>query len=170
MSNAEMWENGQLGQDEEFVAVAKGSKQEVDKLFRSLVNSEVNTKVLQLQSVINFMHELAYEYLPVSGVFQSEAWVNRGRKEVSLRVAILLHNGHYNDNHGNPYFHQPFDDILSTWWVDAHKAKIVHIAKLQHGKRKGLIVQGHMVKFVNPENVQYFIKESEPLWKEAVSD
>ena len=160
MSNAEMWENGKLGQDEEFVAVAKGSKQEVDKLFRSLVNSEVNTKVLQLQSVINSMHELAYDYLPVSGVFQSDAWINRGRKEVSLRVAILLHNMYYLDNWGKPHFRHPFDDIPSEWIISAKEAKIVHFAKLQYSKRKGLIVQSHMVKFVNSDNVQYFIKEN----------
>jgi hypothetical protein len=124
-----------------------------------------NTKVLQLQSVINFMHELAYEYLPVSGVFQSEAWVNRGRREVSLRNAIKLHNN-YLDNWGKPYFRRPFDDIPSEWVISAKEAKIVHIAKLQHSKRKGLIVQSHMVKFVNPDNAQYFIKEkSKPIWE-----
>ena len=117
-----------------------------------------NTKVLQLQSVINFMHELAYEYLPVSGVFQSEAWVNRGRNEVSLSTAIKLHNAVYDEIHQR-YFKEPFGDIPPDWYFSAKKAKIVHIAKLQHSKRKGLIVQGHMVKFVNPENVQYFIKE-----------
>ena len=118
-----------------------------------------NTKVLQLQSVINFMHELGYQYLPVSHVFQSEAWVNRGRKEVSLRNAILLHNMHYLDNWGKPYFRHPFNDIPREWVISAKEAKIVHIAKLQHSKRKGLIVQNHMVKFVNSDNVQYFIKE-----------
>ena len=130
------------------------------------MGSVVNTKVLQLQSVINFMHELAYDYLPVSGVFQSDAWANRGRKEVSLRVAILLHNGHYNDNHGNPYFRYPFDDIPDGWIISAKAAKIVHVAKLQCSKRRGLIVQSHMVKFVNPENAQYFIKnKSKPIWE-----
>jgi hypothetical protein len=119
-----------------------------------------NTKVLQLQSVINFLGELGYEYLPVSHVFQSEAWVNRGRKELSLQVAILLHNMYYLDNWGKPYFRHPFNDIPREWVISAKEAKIVHIAKLQHSKRKGLIVQGHMVKFVNPENVQYFIKGS----------
>ena len=117
-----------------------------------------NTKVLQLKSVINFMHELAYEYFPVSHVFQSEAWVNRGRKEVSLRVAILLHNMYYLDSW--VWLRPPFDDIPSEWIISAKEAKIVHIAKLQHSKRKGLIVQSHMVKFMNADNVQYFIKES----------
>ena len=124
-----------------------------------------NTKVLQMQSVINFMHELGYQYLPVSHVFQSDAWVNRGRKEVSLRVAILLHNTYYPlyntyylDSWGKPYSRHPFDDIPREWVISAKEAKIVHIAKLQHSKRKGLIVQSHIVKFVNPENVQYFIK------------
>ena len=121
-----------------------------------------DTKVLQLQSVINFMHELSYEYLHVSHVFQSEAWVNRGRKELSLRVAILLHNMYYLDRRGwgKSHFRHPFDDIPIEWVISAKEVKIVHIAKLQHSKRKGLIVQNHMVKFVNPENVQYFIKEN----------
>ena len=118
----------------------------------------INTKVLQLQSVINFMHELGYEYFPVSHVFQSEAWVNRGRREVSLSTAIKLHNGAYDEIHQR-YFKEPFGDIPPEWYTSAKEAKIVHIAKLQHGKRKGLIVQSHIVKFVNPENIQYFIKE-----------
>ena len=124
-----------------------------------LANTTAKTKVLQLQSVINFMHELGYQYLPVSHVFQSEAWVNRGRKEVSLRNAIKLHNAVYDEIHQR-YFKEPFGDIPPDWYSSAKKAKIVHIAKLQHSKRKGLIVQGHMVKFVNPDNVQYFIKEN----------
>lgn len=118
-----------------------------------------NTKVLQLQSVINFLGELGYEYLPASHVFQSEAWVNRGRKEVSLRNAIKLHNGVYDEIHQR-YFKEPFGDIPPDWYSSAKKAKIVWVAKLQHGKRKGLIVQSHMVKFVNPGNAQYFIKEN----------
>src|SRR5690606_21182881 len=123
----------------------------------------INTKVLQLQSVINFMHELGYEYFPVSHVFQSEAWVNRGRKEVSLSMAIKLHNDHYSVffrrlgwEHG---LDEPFLDIPQDWVDSARKAKIVHVAKLQHSRRKGLIVQSHMVTSVNPDNAQYCIQE-----------
>lgn len=120
--------------------------------------STVNTKVLQLQSVINYMNELGYEYLPVSAVFQSELWSNRGRQEVRLSTAIKLHNGEHNEIHGK-YFKEPFLDIPHEWFVSANSAKIVYTAKLQHSKRKGLIVQSHVVKFVNSENIDLFIKE-----------
>jgi|SRR5690554_2195077 len=121
--------------------------------------STVNTKVLQLQSVINYMSELGYEYLPASAVFQSELWSNRGRQEIRLSTAIKLHNGEYNEIHGN-CFKEPFLDIPREWFVSANSAKIVYTAKLQHSKRKGLIVQSHVVKFVNSENIDLFIKEA----------
>ena len=115
----------------------------------------VNTKVLQLQSVINFLGELGYEYLPASSVFQSDLWSNRGRQEVRLSTAIKLHNGEYNEIHGK-YFKEPFMDFPCEWFVSANSAKIVYTAKLQHSKRKGLIVQSHVVKFVNSENIDLF--------------
>ena len=117
----------------------------------------VNTKVLQLQSVINFMSELGYEYLPISSVFQSDLWTNKARKEVRLSTAIKLHNGEYIEIHGR-HFKEPFMDIPYEWFVSANNAKIIYTAKLQHSKRKGLIVQNHFVKFVNPENIDLFIK------------
>lgn len=118
----------------------------------------IDTRVLQLQSVINFLGELGYEYLPISAVFQSDLWTNRGRKEVRLSTAIRLHNGEYNEIRGR-HFKEPFLDIPYEWFVSANCAKIVYTAKLQHSKRKGLIVQSHVVKFVNPENIGLFIKE-----------
>lgn len=112
---------------------------------------------LQLESVIRYMKALGYVYFAPTYSFSSGLWMNRGRAYVSLKTAIDLHNGVYTENHGY-YFDYPFDGIPHEMFAAAQQAKIVHVAKLQHSRKKGIIVQNHNVKFVEPEEVKMYIK------------
>ena len=119
-----------------------------------------NTTRIQIQSVINFLQELGYTYFPNDGVFESIGYeTNKASKTISFATAVRLHNGGLTECHGK-YFNHPFDKIPADWIVAAHRAKIVHRAKLQYNKRTGsVITQSHMVSFVNQENVSLFIKQ-----------
>ena len=119
-----------------------------------------NTTRIQTQSVINFLQELGYTYFPNDGVFESIGYeTNKANKTISFATAVRLHNGSLMGWHGK-YFNHPFDKIPADWIVAAHRAKIVHRAKLQYDKRTGsIITQSHMVCFVNQENVSLFIKQ-----------
>ena len=119
-----------------------------------------NTTRIQIQSVINFLQELGYTYFPNDGVFESICYeTNKANKTISFATAVRLHNGSLMECHGK-YFNHPFDKIPADWIVAAHRAKIVHRAKLQYNKRTGsVITQSHMVSFVNQENVSLFIKQ-----------
>ena len=119
-----------------------------------------NTTRIQIQSVINFLQELGYTYFPNDGVFESIGYeTNKANKTISFATAVRLHNGSLMEWHGK-YFNHPFDKIPADWIVAAHRAKIVHKAKLQYNKRTGgIITQSHMVSFVNQENVSLFIKQ-----------
>ena len=118
-----------------------------------------NTARIQIQSVINFLQELGYTFYPNEKVFESVSYeTNKARKVVSFNTAVRLHNGGFTEWHGY-YFEYPFDNIPVEWFAAAHKAKIVHTAKLQHSKKhNAIIVQNQMVRFVEPENVSLFIK------------
>ena len=119
-----------------------------------------NTTRIQIQSVINFLQELGYTYFPNYGVFESIGYeTNKANKTISFATGVRLHNGCFMEWHGK-YFNHPFDKIPTDWIVAAHRAKIVHRAKLQYNKRTGsVITQSHMVCFVNQENVSLFIKQ-----------
>ena len=119
-----------------------------------------NTTRIQIQSVINFLQELGYTYFPNDGVFESIGdETNKANKTISFVTAVRLHNGGLMECHGK-YFNHPFDKIPADWIVAAHRAKIVHRAKLQYNKRTGsVLTQSHMVCFVNQENVSLFIKQ-----------
>lgn len=119
----------------------------------------IDTSKLQLQSIKNFLSELGYTYLSKDHVFYCPYPSAKARSWISLRTAVLLHNGHYFEWHGR-VFNPPFDNIPAEWIASAMKAKIVHTVHLQHCKKKGNYVkcQKHLVKFVNPENISLFIK------------
>ena len=119
-----------------------------------------NTTRIQIQSVINFLQELGYTYFPNDGVFESIGYeTNKANKTISFATGVRLHNGCLMECHGK-YFNHPFDKIPADWIVAAHRAKIVHRAKLQYNKRTGSVTtQSHMVSFVNQENVSLFIKQ-----------
>ena len=116
-----------------------------------------DTSIIQLQSVKNFLSELGYQYMAPTKCFGSGYYSNRGREYISLNTAIKLHNGSLMDWHGDR-FRYPFDDTPYEWFHAAHKAKIVHVAKLQHSKKKGIIVLDHRVRFVHEENAALLLK------------
>lgn len=119
----------------------------------------INTEKIQLQSLKNFMHELGYSWFNVDKVFYSPFQTNKARVTVSLRNAVLLHNGHYFEWHGK-IFNPPFDNIPAEWIASAMKAKIVQTVHLQHCKKKGNYIkaQKHLVKFVEKENSSLLLK------------
>lgn len=120
----------------------------------------VHTSKLQLQSVKNFLTELGYSWFNVDKVFYSPFDINNARVTISLRNAILAHNGYYNEIHGKGF--DPcglFGNIPYEWWEAANKAKIVHTVYLQHCKKGNYIkAQKQMVKFVHPDNAELLLK------------
>ena len=102
----------------------------------------VDTSKLQLQSVKNFLSELRYSYFSVDKVFYSPYETDKARTTVSLRSAVLAHNGYFNEIHGRGF--EPsglFGNIPYEWWQSANNAKIVHTVHLQHCKKKGELYQ-----------------------------
>lgn len=121
----------------------------------------VNTDKIQLQSLKNYMQELGYSWFNIDKVFYSPYETNKARTTVSLRGAVLAHNGHFNEIHGRGF--EPsglFGNIPYEWWQAANAAKIVHTVHLQHCKKKGNYIkcQKHLVKFTDKENIPLFIK------------
>ena len=120
----------------------------------------VNTDKIQLQSLKNYMHELGYSWFNVDKVFYSPFQTNKARVTVSLRSAVLAHNGYYNEIHGKGF--EPcslFGNIPYDWWKAANKTKIVHTAHLQHCKKGNYIkAQKHLVRFCEPENATLLLK------------
>lgn len=121
----------------------------------------VDTSKLQLQSLKNFMRELGYSWFNVDKVFYSPYQTNKARVIVSLRNAVLAHNGYFNETHGRGF--EPdtvFENIPYEWWLAANKAKIVRTVHLQHCKKKGNYIkcQKHLVKFLIPENADLLLK------------
>lgn len=117
-----------------------------------------DTSILQMQSVINYMNELGYFYFAPTWGFGSGWSYNKGREWVSLNTAILLHNGFYTECHGK-YFDPPFDNLPQEMFEAARKAKILLRVKLQHSRKKGIIVQNHSVQFVRPHEAELFFGE-----------
>lgn len=60
----------------------------------------VNTDKIQLQSLKNFLAELGYSWFSIDKVFYSPFETNKARTTVSLRSAVLAHNGSFNEIHG----------------------------------------------------------------------
>jgi hypothetical protein len=117
-----------------------------------------NTTQLQLASVRDFMSELQYDWCEPTKSFISLHPVNKGRVVLSLRTAVLLHNGNYYDWHGG-WFSSPFEDIRCVPYGLAHQAKIVVTVYLQLSKQFGILTPKHWVKFATTENGDLFKKK-----------
>lgn len=120
----------------------------------------VNTDKIQLQSVKNFLAELGYSWFSIDKVFYSPFETNKARTTVSLRSAVLAHNGSFNEIHGRGFEPEGlFGNIPYEWWQAAQKAKIVHTVYLQRCKKGNYIkTQKHLVKFVSQENAELLLK------------
>lgn len=118
-----------------------------------------DTSKLQLQSVKNFLAELGYTYLSKDCVFYCAYPSAKARAWVSLRTAVLLHNGNLMDWHGKRFEDGCFDNIDQDWITAAKKAKIVLTVYLQRCKKGNYIkTQKHLVKFVHPDNAELLLK------------
>ena len=122
------------------------------------MDTPVDTSGIQLSSVVLFMEQLAYTYLPPTKSFISLHPVNRGRVVVSLRSAVLLHNGNYYD-WGGGYFREPFQDVPEEFYMQAQLAKIVHVASLQLSKHFGILTQKHWIRFSETHKGDLFKKK-----------
>lgn len=120
----------------------------------------VDTSKLQLQSVKNFLSELGYTYIAKDHAFYCPYETAKARNWISLRTAVLLHNGNLMDWHGKRFQDGCFDNIPEDWIASAKTAKIVHTVHLQHCKKKGNYIkaQKHLVKFLIPENADLLLK------------
>ena len=115
-----------------------------------------DTLKLQLASVIQFMEQLQYEWMACSKCFESSHPINKGRSILSVRTAIAMHNGRYNERHGIPTLEYPFEGMPWKWFEAAKQAKIVTSVSLQHSRKKGVIAQKMWCKFADTENGKLF--------------
>ena len=120
------------------------------------MNLPLDTKKLQLASVIQFMAELKYEWMACSKCFESSHTINKGRSILSLTTAIAIHNGLYNERHGIPTLEYPFESMPWKWVEASKQAKIVTSVSLQHSRKKGIIAQKMWCKFADTENGELF--------------
>ena len=115
-----------------------------------------NTLKLQLASVIQFMGQLQYEWMACSKCFESSHPINKGRSILSVRTAIAIHNGLYNERHGIPTLEYPFESMPWKWVEASKQAKIVTSVSLQHSRKKGILAQKMWVRFCETENGELF--------------
>ena len=115
-----------------------------------------NTLKLQLASVIQFMGQLQYEWMACSKCFESSHPINKGRSILSVRTAIAIHNGLYNERHGIPTLEYPFESMPWKWVEASKQAKIVTSVSLQHSRKKGIICQKMWVRFAQTKNGELF--------------
>ena len=120
------------------------------------MNLPLDTKKLQLASVIQFMEQLQYEWMACSKCFESSHTINKGRSILSLTTAIAIHNGLYNERHGIPTLEYPFESMPWKWVEASKQAKIVTSVSLQHSRKKGIIAQKMWCKFADTENGELF--------------
>lgn len=113
----------------------------------------VDTRKLQMYSLVQMMKRLHYEYIPYLASpprFESSHYSNKGREFVSFGSAVKLYNG----NSVKCVFGRP-PEHLSLWSFNdydvaqAKAARIVRSIKLQQCKSTNtIIVQDHRVQFV----------------------
>lgn len=113
----------------------------------------VDTRKLQLFSLVQMMKALHYEYVPYLASpprFESSHYSNKGREFVSFGSAVKLYNG----NSVKCVFGRP-PARLSIWSFNdydvaqAKAARIVRSIKLQQCKATNtIIVQDHRVSFI----------------------
>lgn len=117
-----------------------------------------DTSKLQLASLKAYMKQLGYEYFGVDIAFHSGFYVNKSREWISFNKAVQLHNGLYNEVHGNPWFEEPFHTIPYEFFLCAEKEKLVQKVKMQKSYKKGIIVQSHVVDLIDKSNYDLFFK------------
>ena len=122
----------------------------------------LDTKVLQLFALKEFMKVLGYDYCEYkahANRFESKHPLNRGRKTVTFNKAIKLYNG----NNVKCVFGRPPSNL--TLWsfndyvvAKAKAARILTGLKLQMCmSTKQIIVQDHRVEFTFPSYARLFL-------------
>lgn len=127
-----------------------------------------STKI-QLQSLTTFMAALGYEEVHDIHrgliAFAQPAFAVVGKARVSVNSAIRMHNELAEESHAMLHF-QPYVDfkefIANEANVDAVVAmfagstKIVQTVKATFSRKKGIMIQGHSVKFMTrKDQAQY---------------
>lgn len=163
----------------------KMSEQEIDKLHKEemekTVWDTVDTRHLQVASVVKFMHHIGFEPEYQTGKLVRFVRTRNELKHyreaddvVSVRTAISLHNGYpvypFTADSSNPvsiineYLSQIPIKISPYDYGVAKASKIVEKAKLQFSRKKGVIVQSHKVKFASvyaQATYGHFVEEKE---------
>lgn len=123
----------------------------------------VDTKLLQLHALKEFMSALQYKYSEESifanPYFYSSHYSNKGRENISFVSALKLYNG----NTAKCIFGKP-PTTLSIWSFNdyfiakAQASRILTSLKLQLCKQtKTILVQDHRVSFVTHSYVKLFL-------------
>lgn len=113
----------------------------------------VDTRKLQLFSLVQVMKALHYEYVPYKASaprFESKHYSNKGREILSFSSAVKLYNG----NPAKCVFGRP-PEKLTIWKFDdysvaqAKAARVLRSIKLQFCKSTNtILVQDHRIQFV----------------------
>lgn len=121
-----------------------------------------DTKQCQINSVKAFMSLLGFKYTPdefiheAPGFYSVRHGFRYGVGKISFATAVYLHNT--NPMAYNHVF--PQEKIALHELRNAHKGKLVQVAKLQYSrKNKKIICQNHMVTFTSTENQALYLGE-----------
>jgi len=96
----------------------------------------IDTKKVQMKSLIEFAKGLGYTRNLLQGYFASNDYDNKKRSKISFQTMVKLHNNFYQDWHGGDYFKAPFN--FGTYKIrKARAGKIVHKVSLTMSKKTG---------------------------------
>ncbi len=124
----------------------------------------LDTSVVQIRSVIQFMEALSYHFNYTTGYFETEVRAVKHISKLSFNTAVRLHNmgyvpsikpsGHYCWQAAGAGFRTAgfIDLIVSPELMAVAQAnKIVKEAKIQKDRKGNIHVQSVLVKFANED-------------------
>lgn len=111
----------------------------------------VDSKKVQMKSLVEFAKGLGYTYNLLQGYFASNDHDNKKRRTISFGTMTKLHNNHFQDWHGGDRFKAPFN--FSTYKIrKARAGKIVHKVSLTMSKKtKYVRTASNIVSFTHQE-------------------
>lgn len=138
----------------------------------------VDTKQIQLDSLVNFADALGYCYYPIFNHFYRESYTYfKGCEILSVSTMVNLHNSEWIRTNNPGYFSPTFKFVKklgggyfdSTFFVDAYtlnkaKASKIVCQVLLHSGKKGITCYKHQVKWADSSYEALFLK---PVDKEA---
>lgn len=128
-----------------------------------------DTKWLQIQSLMEFAKALNLTLIEdAEGNRWWSAGASSGMERISVNTMIQLHNGEWRpaqNSEYKTYYHcltRPFFTCSKYLINKAQAAKVVNEVKGKyHRKQKDIVIQSHIVEFVDPVYYELFLTEQE---------